>query len=417
MLPTLTSRPATRLAVAFGAFAFGAAVLLAGTGFARPADDKKEPAEKKADEKKPAFDPKDVRVGPPPELAALRAAVEEAARKGENVDEVRKQLEALEKALAGKAWVKPKPVEEPAPPPAAFPVPPAVRPLPVFPGGLPFQPGFPGGGFQPVQPDLDALIKAQDLLLKAAELLADDPVANREKVEAMRKEAQELMARALGGGRGLFLPGMAAGGNGRLGVRVEKVPAGLADQFDVPAGRGILVADVVKGTPAEKAGFQPNDVVLEFAGQPVTDEPAAFVRMVQAAKGGPVDVVVLRKGKKETIKGVELPAQPGRGAGLDPAGGARRAVAAARLRADTAADGAQKRSVTVRVQNGMFTITAEENGVKYVMEGPADGGKLVPAKVVVTDGDKKIEEKDVEKLPAEYRDKAKKILAEVKIGK
>src|SRR5258707_1031507 len=115
---------------------FGLAIAISGSRSAW-ADDKKTD-EKKVDEKKadpkPSIDPKDVRVGPPPELADLRKAVEEAARKGENVDEIRKQLDALEKALAGKAWVKPKPVEEPPAP--AFPQP--AFPQPVFP-----QPAFP----------------------------------------------------------------------------------------------------------------------------------------------------------------------------------------------------------------------------------------------------------------------------------
>jgi hypothetical protein len=64
----------------------------------------------RADEPKAApktipIDPKEVKVGPPPELARLRKAVDEAARKGENVDEIRKELEALEKAFVGRAWV------------------------------------------------------------------------------------------------------------------------------------------------------------------------------------------------------------------------------------------------------------------------------------------------------------------------
>ena len=95
-------------------FAAAAALAFAvsSSGLSR-ADDEKAPGEKpaKVEEKKPAFDPKEVRVGAPPELAELRKAVEEAAKKGENVEEIRKQLEALEKVLAGKPWVKPKPAE------------------------------------------------------------------------------------------------------------------------------------------------------------------------------------------------------------------------------------------------------------------------------------------------------------------
>ena len=70
----------------------GVALLtLGGVGFAQD-----EP--KKADDAAPRPDARDVRVGPPPELAALRAAVEAAARKGENVDDIRVKLDALEKA-------------------------------------------------------------------------------------------------------------------------------------------------------------------------------------------------------------------------------------------------------------------------------------------------------------------------------
>jgi formylglycine-generating enzyme required for sulfatase activity len=51
---------------------------------------------------KPAIEQQKAPIGPPPELAQLRNAVEAAARKGENVDEIRKHLESLELALAAK---------------------------------------------------------------------------------------------------------------------------------------------------------------------------------------------------------------------------------------------------------------------------------------------------------------------------
>lgn len=309
---TLKGRFGKYCAAGITAIAFGVIGVLSGVGFARSGDGQKGLADKaakvegqKVDDKKaadkntPGFDPKDVRVGPPPELAALRSAVEEAARKGENVEEIRKQLNALEKALTGKAWVKPKPVEEPPAPPAG-------------PAPLPFPGVQPGLQFGLVQPDLNSLLKAQELLLKAAELAGEDPVKNREKVEAMRRAARDLMAKALGNGNFLMpevpnfgLPGVA--GQGRLGVRISRVPDDLAKEIDLPAGRGILVTDVVNGSVAERVGIKPDDVVVEFAGQPVADEPAAFVRTVMAAKSGTkVDIVVVRDKKKVTIKGVEL---------------------------------------------------------------------------------------------------------------
>ena len=45
------------------------------------------------------------KTDPPAELMALRTAVEAAARKGENVDEIRTQLDALEMKLVGRVLV------------------------------------------------------------------------------------------------------------------------------------------------------------------------------------------------------------------------------------------------------------------------------------------------------------------------
>ncbi|MDB5307220.1 MAG: mucD 1 [Gemmataceae bacterium] len=418
---------------AAAAVVFGAAYVLSGVGFAGPADDPPKAGkkaadapkadDKKADDKKPGFDPKDVRIGPPPELAALRAAVEEAARKGENVDEIRKQLDSLEKALAGKAWVKPKVVEDPPAPPA-FPGGLQPFPQPPFPGGgrpFPVRPVVPfPGGLQINQPDKEMIQKAQGLLTKAARLALEDPVANKEKVEALQREAQELMVKAMrpaAGGLMPLLPG-ARGGNGRLGVRVEKVPAGQAD-------RGILVAEVLPGSAAEKAGLKAGDVIVEFAGKPVSDDPTEFVRTVYGMKNGEkVDIVYVRNGKKSEAKGVPL---------AD-------AVPAARLGAEFApflapdfvplldpnplpdlgfapAEGAKRTNMSVKVENGTFTINAEQDGVKVYLEGRAEGGKPVPSKIEVTDGKKKMEAKSVDQLPAEYRDRVQKLLDGVKGGK
>src|SRR5690606_27867339 len=58
-------------------------------------------------------------------------------------------------------------------------------------------------------------------------------------------------------------------------------------------------------------GFKPNDIVLTFAGKPVTDTPADFTQQVNAVKPGEkVDAVVVRKGKKVELKGIELPEKP-----------------------------------------------------------------------------------------------------------
>lgn len=413
------------------ALAAVAAVTLAGVGTARQDD----PA--------PKFDPKDVQVGPPPELAALRAAVEAAAKKGENVDEVRAKLDALEKALAGRAWVRPKaadPAPEPDPvrpvgPPVRRPVPP---PLVV--------PEFPRRGGAD-QPDFEAILRGQALLLQAAQLLADDPNGNRERAEALRRQAQELMLRALGGRDGAAVPPAildlgfpgARGGNGRLGVRVERVPPGVAADNNVPAGRGVLVAEVLPNTPAARAGVKVNDVVVEFAGRPVTDDPTAFVAQVQRARAGEkLDLTVNRDGKEQVLRGVVLAADapvnprlrmleelaPIVGAdgrplieGLAP----RPRVEAPRLeplRPEAPREGVVRRtgSVSVEVRDGEATVTGEENGVRFHIVGTVGPDGLAPTKIEVTENGRTTSAESVDRLPEQYRDRVRALLGRVRVG-
>ncbi|MHB8173160.1 MAG: DegQ family serine endoprotease [Nitrospirota bacterium] len=88
---------------------------------------------------------------------------------------------------------------------------------------------------------------------------------------------------------------------GYLGVSVQDVTPELAKQFGVPVGEGALVGEVVKGSPAEKAGFKQGDVIEEFNGQKVEDSGHLRNLTASTAVGSKVNVVVIRNKKKETI--------------------------------------------------------------------------------------------------------------------
>jgi hypothetical protein len=417
----------------------GVALLtLSGVGFAR----QDEP--RKADDAAPRAEPKEVRVGPPPELAALRAAVEGAARKGENVDDIRAKLDALEKALAGKAWVPPRDGDAPADPRANPRFDPRAKPHPdleparrrdeaqVVPRLL--LPEVPRrGGANPA--DFDNVLRGQALLLQAAQLLAEDP-NNRERAEAIRRQAMDLMQRALNDGGGPAFPPQllemafpplpgARGGNGRLGVRVERLAPGVAEDQNVPAGRGVLASEVLPNSPAAKAGVKANDVIVEFGGQVVTDDPSAFVAQVQRARAGaPHDLTVIRDGKREAVRGVVLPAADGGVLNgrdklfreLAPIVGpdGRPLVDAVRERPR---DGAAKSSgVTVEVSDAGATVTADENGVRFHIVGPVGASGLVPTKIEVTENGRTVSAESVDGLPEQYRERARQLLGRVRAG-
>ena len=89
---------------------------------------------------------------------------------------------------------------------------------------------------------------------------------------------------------------------GWLGVRIQTVTDEIADSLNVHPARGALVAGLEDKGPAKPAGIEPGDVVVKFDGKDVKD-PRDLSRIVaETAVGKQVDVVLVRKGKEETLK-------------------------------------------------------------------------------------------------------------------
>jgi len=96
---------------------------------------------------------------------------------------------------------------------------------------------------------------------------------------------------------------------GWLGVLIQDVTRDLAETFGMKQPAGALVAQVLPGSPAEKAGFEPGDVVVKYNGTDVGDSSTlpqlvGVTRVGQSAK-----VEVLRKGHPRELTVVigELP--------------------------------------------------------------------------------------------------------------
>jgi hypothetical protein len=86
-----------------------------------------------------------------------------------------------------------------------------------------------------------------------------------------------------------------------LGVGVEEASEALASQLGLAPGVGLLVTYVAPDSPAAKADFQKNDVLVEFEGQSLV-HPDQLRKLVQVRKeGDTVALVFYRAGKKQTV--------------------------------------------------------------------------------------------------------------------
>lgn len=93
---------------------------------------------------------------------------------------------------------------------------------------------------------------------------------------------------------------------GWLGVRIQTVTEELAEsRLRLPEATGALVASVTPGGPAEAAGIQPGDVVLQFDGREVENMRRLPRMVAETAIGKDVEVVVWRNGERKRLK-VEL---------------------------------------------------------------------------------------------------------------
>ncbi len=88
---------------------------------------------------------------------------------------------------------------------------------------------------------------------------------------------------------------------GWIGVMIQKVTPDIADSLGLQASRGALVADVVKGGPAEEAGIKVGDVIVTFDGHEVKESTELPTLVAREKIGQDVPVVVMRDGKEETV--------------------------------------------------------------------------------------------------------------------
>jgi serine protease Do len=84
----------------------------------------------------------------------------------------------------------------------------------------------------------------------------------------------------------------------KLGVAVQEVNQSLADSFGLERPEGALVANVEKGSPADRAGLQPGDVIRDVNGRRIVSSGDLPAIVGLSAPGDRLAMEVWRQGKR-----------------------------------------------------------------------------------------------------------------------
>jgi S1-C subfamily serine protease len=83
-----------------------------------------------------------------------------------------------------------------------------------------------------------------------------------------------------------------------------KVPPHAAHVLGLRAESGVLVISVEPGSPAERAGFQDRDLLVEFEGQPISSIDDLHRQLTEERIGKTAEVVVVRHSQRVSLRAV-----------------------------------------------------------------------------------------------------------------
>ena len=176
---------------------------------------------------------------------------------------------------------------------------------------------------------------------------------------------------------------------GWLGVKIQSVTDDIAESLNLDTPRGALVADVTPTGPAEKAGIQSGDVIVEFNGRAINSMRDLPKIVAETPIGEKVPVKVLRKGEEVTLSAEvgrledgEKLAESGKGAEKSPSAPA--VVTVLGMTVSSITDELRtKYAIDKDLKGAVITEVAKD--------GPAADKRLEPGDVITEAGEQEVQ--------------------------
>ncbi|HEV8642105.1 MAG TPA: Do family serine endopeptidase [Methylomirabilota bacterium] len=145
---------------------------------------------------------------------------------------------------------------------------------------------------------------------------------------------------------------------GWLGVSIQPLTPELAKSFGAKDAKGVLVSDVVPESPAQKAGLQPGDILLEFDGKKM-EGPADLQRAVGLAAPGNVAKARVWRDQNEKTVDIKIGEAPDEREARGPSGRGPRSLLGLEVRPVTPE---VARQLNLRSTEGVVVTRIEDGG-------------------------------------------------------
>ena len=88
---------------------------------------------------------------------------------------------------------------------------------------------------------------------------------------------------------------------GWIGAEAIDLPETLREYFGAPDDAGVMISNVLEGSPAESAGLELGDVVYEVDGNPIDTAKRLHLAVTMGGIGNVVEITVMRNGSEITL--------------------------------------------------------------------------------------------------------------------
>ncbi|MBI4532059.1 MAG: trypsin-like peptidase domain-containing protein [Candidatus Latescibacteria bacterium] len=86
------------------------------------------------------------------------------------------------------------------------------------------------------------------------------------------------------------------------GISIHEVDPSLARYFELPKAEGVIITEIDKGSPGEKAGLKRGDLITAINGKPVRNQEEAIAPFTEARVGDVYRLMIVRDGKEREVR-------------------------------------------------------------------------------------------------------------------